>query len=54
MMPGNAVCTVEVWNILKQYDTTIRWRLYGEWRDVTYKSHPELNAQRILREREAN
>lgn len=52
-MPGNAVCTVEVWNILKQFDTTVRWRLYGEWRDVTYKSHPELNVQRILREREA-
>ncbi|KAI5124799.1 hypothetical protein M0805_005432 [Coniferiporia weirii] len=53
MMPGNAICTVEVWNILKQYDNTVRWRLYGEWRDVTYKSRPELNAQRVLREREA-
>ena len=32
---------------------TVRWRLYGEWRDVCYKSHPELNMQRVLREREA-
>ena len=53
MMSGNAVCTVEVWNIIKLYDNTIRWRLYGEWRDITYKSHPELNVQRVLREREA-
>ncbi|KAH8118538.1 transcription factor/nuclear export subunit protein 2-domain-containing protein [Phellopilus nigrolimitatus] len=53
IMPGNAICTVEVWNILRQYDCTVRWRLYGEWRDVTYKSHPELNVQRVLREREA-
>ena len=53
MMTGNAVCTVEIWNILKQYDMTIRWRLYGEWRDVSYKSHPELNMQRVLRERES-
>lgn len=52
-MPGNAVCTVEVWNILRVYDLTVRWRLYGEWRDDTYKSHPELNVQRVLREREA-
>ncbi|THH08122.1 hypothetical protein EW145_g2921 [Phellinidium pouzarii] len=53
MMPGNAICTVEVWNILKQYDNTVRWRLYGEWRDMSYRSHPELNVQRVLREREA-
>ncbi|OCB90862.1 hypothetical protein A7U60_g1886 [Sanghuangporus baumii] len=53
MMPGNAVCTVEVWNILRFYDVTVRWRLYGEWRDETYKTHPELNVQRVLREREA-
>ena len=50
MMPGNAVCTVEVWNILRIYDLTVRWRIYGEWRDETYESHPELNAQRVLRE----
>ncbi|TDL29757.1 hypothetical protein BD410DRAFT_710827 [Rickenella mellea] len=54
MMPGNAVCTVEVWNILKQYETTTRWRLYGEWKDAIYNSHPELKAQHTLRERETN
>lgn len=53
MMPGNAICTVEVWNILRLYDLTVRWRLYGEWRDVSYKTHPELDVQRVLREREA-
>lgn len=52
MIPGNAVCNVEVWNILRQYETTLRWKLYGEWRDLTYKSHPELKAQQVLRERE--
>lgn len=52
MLPGNAVCTVDIWNIIKQYETTIRWKLYGEWREVTYDSHPELKAQRIIRERE--
>lgn len=53
LIPGNAVCTVEVWNVLKYFETPMRWQMYGEWRDVTYKSHPELRAQHTLREREA-
>lgn len=37
----NAVCTVEIWNVIKYYHTTIRWRLYGEWK-AGYKKSPEL------------
>lgn len=52
MLPGNAVSVVDVWNLLKLFDPAIRWRLYGEWRDVTYGTHPELKVQKVLRERE--
>jgi THO complex subunit 2 len=52
LIPGNAVCTVEVWNIVRQYDTTLRWRLYGEWRAV-YTTHPELRVRRVLADRES-
>lgn len=53
MMSGNALFLVEIWQVLKLYDVSLRWGLYEEWRNVTYKSHPELNAQRIVIEREA-
>ena len=48
MMSGNALFLVEIWQVLKLYDVSLRWGLYEEWRNVTYKSHPELNAQRIV------
>lgn len=50
---GNAVCTVEVWNIVRQFDTPLRWRLYGEWKSSTYKSHPELRVRQVQAERES-
>ena len=50
---GNAVCTVKVWNIIRQYETVVRWRLYGEWKDHTYPSHPELRIQAVQADRES-
>ncbi|TFK73010.1 hypothetical protein BDN72DRAFT_791474, partial [Pluteus cervinus] len=53
LIRGNAVCTVEVWNIIRQYETTARWRLYGEWKTHVYGSHPELRVREIQADREA-
>ena len=53
LIRGNAVCTVELWNVLRLYEATQRWRLYGEWRDVTYKSHPELRVRHVQADRES-
>ena len=53
LIRGNAVCTVEVWNIIRQYETVARWRLYGEWKDHTYCSHPELRIRVVQADRES-
>ncbi|KAF9534975.1 transcription factor/nuclear export subunit protein 2-domain-containing protein [Crepidotus variabilis] len=53
LIRGNAVCTVEIWAIIRQYETTARWKLYGEWKDQTYKSHPELRIRAVQADREA-
>ncbi|CAL1701359.1 unnamed protein product [Somion occarium] len=53
LIRGNAVCTVEVWNVLRLYETTQRWRLYGEWKNSTFKSHPELRVRQVQADRES-
>lgn len=53
LIRGNAVCTVEIWNIIRQYETTARWRLYGEWKTRTYNSHPELRIRQVQADRES-
>ncbi|OSD04328.1 hypothetical protein PYCCODRAFT_1444038 [Trametes coccinea BRFM310] len=53
LIRGNAVCTVEVWNIVRQFETTLRWQLYGEWKANTYKSHPELRVRQVQTDRES-
>ena len=53
LIRGNAVCTVDVWNIIKQYETTTRWQLYGEWKTSIYRSHPELRIRFVQADREA-
>ncbi|KAF7978302.1 hypothetical protein HWV62_899 [Athelia sp. TMB] len=53
LIRGNAVTTVEVWNIIRQFETTIRWRLYGEWKTTTYQSHPELRIRQVQADRES-
>ncbi|KAJ7667690.1 transcription factor/nuclear export subunit protein 2-domain-containing protein [Mycena polygramma] len=53
LVRGNAVCTVEIWNIIRQYETTARWRLYGEWKSTMYKSHPELRVRQAHVEKES-
>ncbi|TFY55341.1 hypothetical protein EVG20_g9356 [Dentipellis fragilis] len=53
LIRGNAVCTVEIWNIIRQFETTVRWRLYGEWKSKTYQSHPELRVRAVQADRES-
>ncbi|KAL0580932.1 THO2 plays a role in transcriptional elongation [Marasmius crinis-equi] len=53
LIRGNAVCAVDIWNIIKMYDVTARWRLYGEWRSAMYKSHPELRIRQVQADRES-
>ncbi|KAJ3922736.1 transcription factor/nuclear export subunit protein 2-domain-containing protein [Lentinula edodes] len=53
LIRGNAVCTVEVWNVVKLFDISLRWKLYGEWQSETYKTHPELRIRRVQAERES-
>ncbi|KAI0312477.1 transcription factor/nuclear export subunit protein 2-domain-containing protein [Amylostereum chailletii] len=53
LIRGNAVCTVEIWNIVRQFETTIRWRLYGEWKSHIYQSHPELRVRAVQADRES-
>ncbi|KAG0699864.1 transcription factor/nuclear export subunit protein 2-domain-containing protein [Suillus ampliporus] len=52
LIRGNAVCTVDIWNIIRQYETTARWRLYGEWKS-SYSSHPELRIRHVQADRES-
>ncbi|OSX60384.1 hypothetical protein POSPLADRAFT_1058548 [Postia placenta MAD-698-R-SB12] len=53
LIRANAVCAVEVWNILKLYEITLRWQLYGEWKTSIYQSHPELRCRQIQADRES-
>ncbi|THV05422.1 hypothetical protein K435DRAFT_647314 [Dendrothele bispora CBS 962.96] len=53
LIRGNAVCTVDIWNMIKLYETTARWRLYGEWKSAIYKSHPELRIREVQADRES-
>jgi THO complex subunit 2 len=53
LVRGNAVCTVEMWSIIRSFETTARWRFYGEWKTQTYKSHPELRVRAVQADREA-
>ena len=53
LIRGNAVCTVEIWNIIRQYETTARWKLYGEWKMNIYNSHPELRIRQVQADRES-
>ncbi|KAG2043203.1 transcription factor/nuclear export subunit protein 2-domain-containing protein [Suillus americanus] len=52
LIRGNAVCTVDIWNVIRQYETTARWRLYGEWKSC-YISHPELRIRQVQADRES-
>lgn len=44
---------MEVWNILRQFETTLRWQLYGEWKTSTYKAYPELRVRQVQADRES-
>ena len=53
LIRGNAVCTVEIWNVIRQFETTVRWKLYGEWKTKTYTTHPELRVRAVQVDRES-
>jgi THO complex subunit 2 len=53
LIRGNAVCTVEIWNVIRQFETTVRWKLYGEWKTRTYTTHPELRVRAVQVDRES-
>ncbi|EKM59356.1 uncharacterized protein PHACADRAFT_191704 [Phanerochaete carnosa HHB-10118-sp] len=53
LVRGNAVCNVEIWTLIRMFETTQRWRLYGEWKATTYQSHPELRVRYIQADRES-
>lgn len=53
LVHGSAVLTVEIWNIIRHYSTTDRWKLYGEWKSETYRSHPELRVREVKVDRES-
>jgi len=53
LIRGNAVCTVEIWNVIRQFETTVRWKLYGEWKTRTYTTHPELHVRAVQVDRES-
>lgn len=52
LIRGNAVCTVDVWVVIRQFDIEERWKLYGEW-GTMYKSNPELRIRSVQAERES-
>ncbi|KAI0032028.1 transcription factor/nuclear export subunit protein 2-domain-containing protein, partial [Vararia minispora EC-137] len=53
LIRGNAVATVEVWNVMRFFEITLRWRFYGEWKTHAYKTHPELRVRAVQADREA-
>ena len=44
---GDAVCTVKIWNVIRQFETMVLWKLYGEWKAWTYTTHPELRVRAV-------
>jgi len=53
LISGNAICTVEIWTIIRAFEITARWRLYGEWKNATYASHPDLRVRFVQADRES-
>lgn len=52
MVKAQSILAVDIWNILKNYETHQRWQLYAEWGSSTYHDHPTLKLQgeRVNRE----
>jgi THO complex subunit 2 len=50
MVKAQSILAVDIWNILKNYDTSQRWQLYAEWSTQSYRDHPTLG----LRSKEVN
>ncbi|KAH8830615.1 transcription factor/nuclear export subunit protein 2-domain-containing protein [Flagelloscypha sp. PMI_526] len=52
LIRGNALPTVELWRIIKDFPLHIRWSLYSDWKGM-YRSHPELEVRAAQATREA-
>jgi THO complex subunit 2 len=52
MVRAQSILAVDIWNILKNYDTYQRWQLYAEWNSPSYGSHPtfEFRSKEVNRE----
>ncbi|KAF8324471.1 transcription factor/nuclear export subunit protein 2-domain-containing protein [Cantharellus anzutake] len=46
MTRANAAFNVEVWNVLKFYDQTERWGMYGEWAQ-SHALYPEVKVRHV-------
>lgn len=42
LMEGNACMSEELWGMFKTFPYQYRYRLYGQWKNDTYNSHPLL------------
>jgi THO complex subunit 2 len=42
MVKAQSILAVDLWNILKNFETHQRWQLYAEWSPESYRSHPTL------------
>ncbi|KAF6762809.1 transcription factor/nuclear export subunit protein 2-domain-containing protein [Ephemerocybe angulata] len=52
LIRGNAVCTVEIWHLIRIFEPTSRWQLYGEWKSM-YMENPELRVRQVQAEKES-
>jgi THO complex subunit 2 len=46
MTRSNAAFNVEIWNLLRFYDQTERWGMYGEWA-LAHTVHPEVKVRHV-------
>lgn len=52
-MPANPAATQELWEVLKTFPYTTRYRVYGLWRNLAYTKYPELVRAKTLAVQEA-
>src|ERR1700749_1100150 len=45
MVKAQSILAVDIWNILKNYDTSQRWQLYTEWGSNSHHKHPSLECR---------
>jgi THO complex subunit 2 len=53
LLRGHMICTVDMWNMVRLYEPTLRWQLWAEWKSKTMQSHPELRVRAVQADRES-